>query len=125
MNLDDKDLGKKIEVLLSKKKQKDEIEHYLDVFRAVDGYLKEVEKQEKQCFFKKGKAFVNKDYYGNTNTKTAQLLNFYATCNEKLTLGLRIDCKEITDALRYYYKAKIAEHIEQNEKRKESLADLY
>ena len=115
MNLDDKDLDKKIEVLLNKKEQKDKMEHYLDVFQAVDGYLKEVEKQKKQCFFKSGKAFANKDYYGSINTETTHQFNFYATSNEKLTLNLRIDCAEIIDALHYHYKAKLGEYIEQNE----------
>ena len=104
MNDKDKTLEEKIEALLKGREEKDRLKHYLEMYKAIDGYIKESEK--KPCFLKE---LFKRETETNPFLEKNFNLNF---CRNYINLKLKVSVDDVINALHFYYKSKIAEYIE-------------
>ena len=113
------ELDVKIKSLVKEQKNNDKLEHYIDMFETIDGYLKESSREfgkwEKLLKAEKKGLFISKSFQLKTEPQLIEL-NMFDLEHPRLDLKIKVDCKELLSALRFYYRSKLEKHIESNEK---------
>ena len=99
-----KTLDEKIENLLKEKRAKDELDYYLEKYKAINDFLN-IKLSRKQRIKEQLAKKVG------VTGETTYPIDMNKTLDASIQLHIEVECKDVLIALRDYYKSKIAEYI--------------